>query len=108
VCPQLRGQPIKLFRAARRTAGWLLLFGRHAIPGFSVCSCNVRHLDTSVKDRYRLCHIYIPASGLRQAYRREKQGDRAMATKTFDRLNPLTGKVATSAPAFTPAEAGKA
>jgi acyl-CoA reductase-like NAD-dependent aldehyde dehydrogenase len=31
-----------------------------------------------------------------------------MATKTFDRINPLTGKVATSAPAFTPAEAGKA
>jgi acyl-CoA reductase-like NAD-dependent aldehyde dehydrogenase len=31
-----------------------------------------------------------------------------MATKTFERLNPLTGKVATKAAAFTPAEAVKA
>ena len=31
-----------------------------------------------------------------------------MATKTFERLNPLTGKVATKAAAFTPAEAAKA
>jgi benzaldehyde dehydrogenase (NAD) len=31
-----------------------------------------------------------------------------MATKTFERLNPLTGKVATKAAAFTPADAVKA
>jgi benzaldehyde dehydrogenase (NAD) len=31
-----------------------------------------------------------------------------MATKTFERLNPMTGKVATKATAFTPAEAVKA
>jgi benzaldehyde dehydrogenase (NAD) len=31
-----------------------------------------------------------------------------MATKTFERLNPMTGKVATKAAAFTPAEAVKA
>lgn len=31
-----------------------------------------------------------------------------MATRTFERLNPLTGKVATKAAAFTPAEALKA
>ncbi|HEY7800265.1 MAG TPA: aldehyde dehydrogenase [Hyphomonadaceae bacterium] len=31
-----------------------------------------------------------------------------MATKTFERLNPMTGKVATKAAAFSPAEASKA
>src|SRR5690606_38832401 len=36
------------------------------------------------------------------------QGRCGMATSTFERLNPLTGKVATKAAAFTPAEAGKA
>src|SRR5690348_6918201 len=64
------------------------------------------------KTAKRLCYIIIrPATfclSNRQGSAAGDQGRCGMATKTFERLNPLTGKVATKAAAFTPAEAAKA